>query len=413
MNPNRCPYSDLFDPEFIADPYPALAIARRENPVVHLPELNLWLVSTFSHVQQVLRDPEKFTNANVQQPLFPFAAETKQYLVQSGFSPGPALTGSDGDLHARLRKNLQSALEFTPDKLQELESMIEASACQLIDAVSPMSEFDLVQSLTFKFPARVVFRLIGFPEEHDDQLQGWCLDRLRMFWGYSSVQEQLPIAEGLSEYWRYCVDFVEHYRGPNTSITRRLLDTHREDPEQLSKHEIAGIIFGLVFAGQETTANLLASMFMFLLSDRSRWDRVREDRNLSDRAFNETLRLAPPIAAWRRLTNEDVVLGGVQIPKGSHLLVHLGSAGHDEEKFVNAEKFDLDRREAAKHLAFGVGRHFCLGASLARLEARVVLNLVLDRMSDIELVSEQEINYVPNIAFRGPDRVLVRRLQSN
>ncbi|WP_213571073.1 cytochrome P450 [Rhodococcus sp. USK13] len=410
MTTTGCPYSNPFDPTYVADPYPALAVARAEAPVVLIPEVGLWLVTRYDDVREVLRDPVRFTNANAQQPLFPFAPETVEYFAASGFAPGPALTGSDGDLHARLRACVQNALDLSIDRLDSLEPVVRDAAIDAIDALPASGEFDLVERLTYSFPARVVFRLIGFPPEDDLRLQGWCMDRLQLFYGRTEAAEQLRVAEGLNNYWQYCVDFVNRTRvgGGEDTITQRLVAQHHADPTQLSLKEVAGIVFGLIFAGQETTANALASMLRLLLEDRSRWERVAGNRNLIDRAFTETLRLEPPIAAWRRQTAEDVVLGGVHIPAGSNLLVHLGSTGHDDTRFTEAAAFDLDRRDSGRHLGFGFGRHFCLGAPLAKLEARVLLTALLDRVPDLGLVPGQQHPFVPNIAFRGPGRLLVR-----
>ena len=404
-----CPYADLFAPEFVADPYPALAIARREEPVRFLPDLNLWLVTRYADVRTVLRNPEVYTNANVQQPLFPFAPGTVDYLKSRGFAPGPALTGSDGALHKRLRGKVAKALDFTPRSLVAQSALVEHTAQEMVDALPRSGRFDIVAALTARFPARVVFRLIGFPERDHDQLLAWCMDRLRMFFGYSEAEEQLPIAEGLAAYWQYCVGFVASPEArEGDTIGSRLIAMHEDDPETLSATEVAGILFGLVFAGQETTANVLAETILLLLRDRSRWEAVRADRALIDRAFSEALRLSPPIAAWRRLAAVDTEIAGQPIPAGAHLLLHLGSTGHDESKFADGETFDLTRTNGEQHLAFGSGPHFCLGAPLAKMEVRELLKVLLDREPALSL-APQMLDYIPNISFRGPRELWVER----
>lgn len=403
-----CPYKDLFDPEFIRDPYPALEFARKEEPVVKIDELNLWLITAHKDVLKVLRSPKIFSNRNVQSPLFPFSVDAVATLAKNGFSPGTALTGSDGPLHKRLRAELSKALDFTPERMTSLTESVKTAATQLLDCIVD-EQFDLVASLTFKFPARVVFKLIGFPDRDHDQLQAWCMDRLTMFWGRCPPDQQVKVAEGLSAYWKYCEDFVASSNLNEDTITGRLLAINNEDESRVSRHEITTIIFGLVFAGQETTANALASMFRFLLEDRSRWSAVLDDRSMVLSAFNETLRLAPPIAAWRRYTEQDVEISGVQIPAGSHILLHLGSAGHDDVEFADPNSFDLKREDDDRHLAFGMGLHYCLGAPLAKLEAEVLLNMVLDRFPSLELLPEQTFSYIPNIAFRGPQRLLTKK----
>ena len=411
MSAARCPFDDPLAPDFVADPYPALGQARKDAPVHYLPTLGMWLVTRYADVQAVLKDTATFTNANVQQPLFPFAPEVVALLNQRNFEPGPALTGSDGALHKRLRQTVAKALAFTPKGMADAARLIGTEASHMVGNLPRSAPLDLVTELTSQFPARIIFRLIGFPANMNDKLLSWCMDRLRMFWGHSSVEEQLAIADGLASYWSYCEQFVaESLEQPGNDIAGNLIRLRRDNPDDLSLREIAGILFGLVFAGQETTANALAQMLWFLLEDRSRWERLIENRSLIDAAFSETLRLAPPIAGWRRYVARDAVIGGQPIRAGAHLLIHLGSTGHDQAKFAGADVFDLHRRDGGAHLAFGHGAHFCLGAPLAKLEARGMLEALLTLEPNLALVPDQRVDYVRNIAFRGPTSLLVERL---
>lgn len=410
----RCPYADLFAKTFVETPHEALQEARKDGAAHYLADLNLWLVPRYSDVRNILRQPEQFTNANVQKPLFPFSPQAIQYLEERGFNPGPALTGSDGDLHRRLRTKVARALEFSPRNLTSMSDAISEIATEIISALPAASNepFDIVASAISKFPPRVVFRLIGFPASDHEQLQTWCMDRLRMFWGHSTSDEQLQIASGLAAYWSYCERFVHESMGCSDAdnITTRLIALHREAPEELSEKEIAGILFGLVFAGQETTVNALASMLMLLLTKREHWERLLEDRTLLEKAFNETLRLEPPIAAWRRYVVEPTHIAEHEIPAGANLLLHLGSTGHDREKFgPDADEFSLDRENSEQHMAFGLGRHFCLGAPLAKLEANIFLDTLLNHEPELFLAPDQDYSYVPNVAFRGPQKLLVSR----
>lgn len=408
----KCPFHHLLSEAFVNDPYPALAEARKEAAAHYLEDLNLWLVPRYADVQRIFRDPSTFKNSNVQKPLFPFSEEAVKVLQEKKFDPGPSLSGSDGDLHKRLRAKAAQALEFTPRNVTQLTEFLSATARNLISQLPGGEQsFDIVAQLLSKFPPKVIYTLIGFPEEDHEKLQMWCMDRLQMFWGKSTVQDQLNAAEGLSSYWNYCFEFVRDCLATEREdITHRLLALHRADPEQLSQKEVAGIIFGLVFAGQETTVNSLSSMLKLLLEDRSRWEAVRADRSLVDKAFLETLRLEPPIAAWRRYATTDTTVGDVKIPQGANILMHLGSTGHDEDKFgTDSESFSLTRKDSEQHLAFGNGLHFCLGAPLAKLEAKVMLNTLLDLEPDLHLAPEQNYEYVKNIAFRGPQSLRVRR----
>jgi hypothetical protein len=175
-------------------------------------------------------------------------------------------------------------------------------------------------------------------------------------------------------------------------------------------NEVTTIVFGLVFAGQETTSNATAQTIYMLLKEPSRWARVCREPKLIDKAFTETLRLTPPVAAWRRYVTRDVEIAGQPVPAGSSLLLHLGSTGHDTSKFGDAETFDLDRPDGNDHLAFSFGTHFCLGAPLAKLEAVSLISALVKCEPHLKLMDDQEIVVIPNFAFRGPKSLYVQRL---
>jgi cytochrome P450 len=239
----------------------------------------------------------------------------------------------------------------------------------------------------------------------------WSTGRMKIFWSMSTVEEQRAMAESLCDYWDYCKAFIaENLEDPKDNITGALIRLHRENPETLSLTEVTTTVFGLVFAGQETTANSTAQTIYMLLKEPSRWTRCVQDPSLVEKAFNETLRLTPPVAAWRRHVTRDVEIAGVSIPAGANLLLHLGSTGHDEAKFREADVFDLDRPDGNDHLAFSVGTHFCLGAPLAKLEACSLTSALLQREPNLRLANDQKIAVTPSFAFRGPKSLVVRRM---
>jgi hypothetical protein len=303
------------------------------------------------------------------------------------------------------------ALAFTPRKLAEVKQSVDEEAAKMVSALPRESPFDLVSHLTSLFPARVIYRLIGFPQEMIAQLLVWSSGRMKIFWSMSTLEEQLTMAEGLCDYWEYCKAFVaENVRNPQDNITGNLIRLHRENPDSLSLNEVTTIVFGLVFAGQETTSNATAQTIYMLLMEPSRWARVVREPSLIDKAVNETLRLTPPVAAWRRYVTRDVEIAGQAIRAGSSLLLHLGSTGHDQSKFNDADTFDLDRPDGNDHLAFSHGVHFCLGAPLARLEATSLIAALLRGEPRLKLEEKQEITVTASFAFRGPKAIFVQRV---
>lgn len=403
-----CPFKsfDPFAPDYVSSPYDFLARARAERPVFFVESLGLWLVTTYKDVKSVLSDPAIYSSANAQWPLQAHTPEAAAVLQAGGFGAVPSLTSLDGPQHARLRKHFASVSAFLPSRMDALRAWIAEQVDSLIDGFIGAGRADLVKELTAPLPARVVYRLIGFPESDSEQLQSWCVARLQFNWARPESDEQVAIAHRLVAFWKYTERFVAGRReDPRDDYASDLVRIYRADPTALTLPELTSFVYGLTFAGQETTVNLMGSMLRLLLTDRAQWDRLVKNPDLVPNAVEEALRLEPPIAAWRRMTTRETELGGVRLPKGAQLLLHLGSAGHDSAQFSDGERLDVGRPNARTHLAFGFGAHFCLGSALARLESALALRALLRRIPDLRLGPTQHFAYTPNLSFRGPAAV--------
>jgi hypothetical protein len=170
---------------------------------------------------------------------------------------------------------------------------------------------------------------------------------------------------------------------------------------------VATVIFGLLFAGHETTTNLLGNAVHRLLGSPGLWDRLVADPGLMAAAVEEVLRLDTSVPVWRRVTTRPVELGGESLPAGARLLIALGSANRDGDVFERPDEVDLHRGNAREHLSFGFGIHFCLGATLARMEVRTALEVLAGRLPGLRLSGGQELDFSPNLSFRGPTSLLV------
>jgi cytochrome P450 len=197
---------------------------------------------------------------------------------------------------------------------------------------------------------------------------------------------------------------------PGDDLTSDLIAIHRENPERLTLEEIASILFSLSFAGHETTTGLIGNTVRRLLEVPGRWSSVVRDRGLIPAAVEETLRYDPSVPVWRRVTTRPVTLAGVDLPAGARLFLWLAAAGRDPAAFSRPDAFDLGRADSARHLAFGRGLHYCLGANLGRLETQIAVGALADRYPRLRLGTEQPLTFHPNISFRGPQRLLVRPL---
>ena len=281
--------------------------------------------------------------------------------------------------------------------------VIEATAARLLDAVGAETAFDLVAVLAFPLPANIVFSLMGAPEQDYAQLKRWCGYRAALSFGRPAAQDQVEIATSIAAYRGYMRDLVAaKARAPGDDLASDLIAIHREDPERLTLDEIASILFSLSFAGHETTTGLIGNSVRRLLEDPSRWADIVHRPDLIPAAVEETLRYDPSVAVWRRVTTRPVTLGGVDLPAGARLFLWLAAAGRDEAAFARPGEFDLHRPDAERHLAFGKGLHYCLGANLGKLEAQIAVAELARRYPRLRLAPDQRLTFHANISFRGP-----------
>jgi hypothetical protein len=410
MTSATCPISnvDPFAGDFLADPYPTLATMREESPVYYSPVLDMWIVTRHADIHAIFRDHETFSATIVQDPIHPPADAARAVLTEGGFRPTPTMSNVDPPKHTRIRRhNMRS---FSARRIASLEPRIRERAAQLIEEMVAKPEFDLVAGLTFPLPAYMIFTFLGFPAEDIELLKGWCGNRALYSWGRPTAQEQVEIAGNMVRYWQYCERFADaRIAEPVDDFTSDLARVHLADPEELSRAEITGIVYALSFAGHETTTNLTTNALRRLLENRAQWEALCAEDSLIPNAVEEVLRHDTSVIAWRRVTTRPVQIGGVGVPEGARLMLSLASANHDPEQFADPATFDVRRANARDHLAFGTGIHFCLGAPLARIEVRAVLELLTERTPDLELVPDQEYDFPPNMSFRGPRRLLLRR----
>ena len=396
-----------FRPYDIAEPFGFYAQARAESPVFFSEELGYWVVSRYEDIRAIFKDPATFSSENTQEPYKPRPPEVAKIFADAGVSHASSgLSGRQPPDHTRLRGFINKA--FTPRRIDALEPEVRAQAVAMIERMATGGRADLVGDLVYELPARVIFHLVGVPESDVPMVKRWAASRVLLNFGDLPVEEQIHHAESLAAYWRYCVALVEaNLEQPRDDLTGALAQIYLDGDQSLSIDEIAGLIHTQLFAGHETTTGLLGEGLKELLRNRGRWEEVCAEPELIPNAVEEMLRVAPPVFTWRRRAMAPVRVGDVDLPAGANILMLLGSANRDEAVFEDGERIDLHRENARAHLAFGHGIHFCLGASLARLEARVVLEELTTRLPGLRLVEGQRFAYAANTTFRGPRAVLV------
>ena len=406
-----CPVDESFDPlspDFLADPYSTLA--RRPghgSPVFFAPSIGYYVVTSYAAVDAVFRDPATYSAAVAQAPLAPVVPDAQQILLAGGHKPQPSMVSLDEPEHARLRK--PAARAFSMKRVTAMIPTIEATTARLLDAVAGQAEFDLVAVLAFPLPANIVFWMMGVPEQDFVQVKQWCGYRAALSFGRPAAEDQIELATTIAAYRRYMGDLVDFkVREPGDDLTSDLIAIHREAPERLGLDEIASILFSLSFAGHETTTGLIGNTVRRLLEDSGRWAEIVQRPDLIPAAVEETLRYDPSVAVWRRVTTRPVTLAGVDLPAGARLFLWLAAAGRDEAAFDKPGEFDVHRTDAERHLAFGKGLHYCLGANLGKLEAQIAVAELARRYPRLELTPDQDFTFHPNISFRGPQILKVQ-----
>jgi hypothetical protein len=406
-----CPVRQDFDPlstEFLADPYPVLAgLPWMGAAIFYAPSIDYYVVTRYADVEQVFRDPRTFSAAVAQAPLVPLVAEAQRILLAGGHTPQPSMVSLDEPEHARLRKPVTRA--FTATRVNHMAPTIRATVTQLLDAVAERESFDLVEALAFPLPASIIFALMGVPARDHAQLKLWCGYRAALSWGRPAPGDQVEIATNIAAYQAYLRELVDtKTQARGDDLTSDLLAIHDEDPDRLSRAEIASILLSLSFAGHETTTGLIGNTVRRLLEDPARWDQVVARPDLIPGAVEETLRYDPSVPVWRRITTEPVTLGGVALPTGAKLFLWLAATGRDPAVFPEPGRFDLARPNAESHLAFGRGLHYCVGANLGKLETRMAVEELARRFPRLRLAPDQRFTFHPNISFRGPQQLIVR-----
>jgi cytochrome P450 len=381
--------------------YPMFAEARRATPAFYAPEIDHGVVTRDADVKSIFLDPGSFSAANTITPIHPLDDVARAILRSGGWRLTPALGNNDPPDHPRFRKTVHKA--FTPRRVAELEPFIRETITRRVERFRPRGRADLMAELIFDVPALVILELVGVAGEHAPAIKAGSENRILFVWGRPSPDQQADLARGMVDFWGLLRELVDdRLAAPHDDLTSVLLEVRDGDDGVLSLDEIASVLFAFFTAGHETTASLIGNAVHQLLRHRASWEELCRAPELVPQAVEEILRYDTSVISWRRRATRATEIGSVSIPAGAQLLLLLGSANHDERVFDDPETLDLHRAGATRHLSFGHGIHHCLGAALARLEARIALEVLAERLAGLRLVEDQEIEVLPNTTFRGP-----------
>jgi cytochrome P450 len=389
------------------DPFPAYAALRAEEPVMFDERIGYWVVSRYDDVKAVFEDWEMFSSENAQAPVRQRGPEAKRIMEEGGFTAYSGLSARVPPDHTRIRK--VAAKAFTPRRFKVLEPQIRANVVRLLEEMlaRPERRGDLVRDLAYDVPTITILTLIGADLGMVDTYKRWSDSRAAMTWGDLTDEEQVPHAHNLVEYWAECRRLVEEaHASERDSLVGDMVRMQGEgDP--ITDHEIASICYSLLFAGHETTTTLISNALRVLLLHPDQWAQVVADPALIAGAVDEVLRYSGSIVGWRRRALRDAEIGGVAVPEGADILLLMGSANRDENRFPDGESFDIARPNSREHLSFGFGIHYCLGNMLAKLQARIALEETARLAPGLRLVDGADIHFGDNLSFRAPVAVPV------
>ena len=401
-------------PAHWADPYETYRRLRDEAPVHWAPRSALWCVSRYEHVAQVLRTPEDFSSEGAAETLvqrgrrfgprelvavarFMLAIRVNPLPLLRGRSPAPMLINMDPPRHDVLRSIVNRG--FTPRRIQVWEARMREIVAGCMARLERGQPFDVVHDLAIPLPITVIAEMLGIESERRAQFKHWSDEVIAGSSGGldgASVGRLLRAMGGLHRYLRGIVR--ERRRKPEDDLISVLVDERHGEP--LDDGAVAQFVSLLLIAGNETTTNLIGNATRALLDHPEIVAELIERPELVPEMIEEALRFDSPIQFLMRRVVRDVELAGTRLERGSHVAILLASANRDERQFADPDRFDIHRKEKG-HLAFGFGIHFCLGASLARLEARVALEALIPELSHLER-QDPETRLVQSLVVRGP-----------
>jgi cytochrome P450 len=389
---------DLTGAAFRADPYPTYARWRAETPVcrANLPfKQTGWLVTRYDDAVTVLKDP-RFINDRVR-------AQTPEQAARMPWIPAlfkpleRSMLNMDEPDHTRLRGLVHKA--FTPRLVANMLGRIQTLTEELLDAVQARGRMDLIRDYALPLPTTVIAELMGVPVQDRHKFHRWSNALISTSGSTWGMLRMLPPLWAFLRYIRKQIGIRQEE--PRDDLIGALVQA-REDGDRLSEDELLAMIFLLLVAGHETTVNLIGNGLLALLEHPAQMDRLREDPELIKPAIEELLRYDSPVQlASERYAREEVTIGGVTIAPGETVHAILGSANRDERQFDRPDDLDI-AREPNRHLAFGQGVHYCVGAPLARLEGQIAINTLLRRFPDLRLdVPPQSLRRRPGLGLRG------------
>ncbi|HKY91820.1 MAG TPA: cytochrome P450 [Nevskiaceae bacterium] len=395
----------LADPETATCPFGYYRAMQREAPVHRDPKLGMYLVTRYEDIAKALRDPVVFSREAgfAVQARRPWDDELDALMTREGYGPFQLATW-DPPRHTKMRALMDKA--FDVERVKAIEPVVAVLVDELIDALAPGETADWVARFAVPIPIFVIADALGIDRGRLDDFKRWSIAAVEPLGGLVSKEREFECAREMVALQHYLKSEIEARRErPRDDLISGLVHARLDDGSTLDLGELFSVIRAFLVAGNETTTNAIASGLLRLACDPALVDRMRSEADVERALFllgEEVLRLESPVPGLPRMTTADVELGGVTIPKGSHVLLCYAAANRDEARFPEPERLDPGRRNAMQHLAFGSGIFRCIGATLARMEIKGALRAAIGRLDGLALaVPASELRYGPSLVTRG------------
>jgi cytochrome P450 len=385
----------------LENPYPIYQLLRTLRPVMQVPVPGfdgpgVWLLTRYRDVHFVLKDP-RFSADRMRAPLVRENIDRLPPFIRQSAQGLRSLLIMDPPDHTRVRKLVNRA--FTPKRIGELRVRIEDIVNERLDAIAASGQTDLIHDFAEPLPAIVIAELLGVPAEDHRQFREWSSQLIAAIAAPSAeARQRASAAAGMKLLDYLAATIAARRRQPRDDLISAMIHA-QEETDALSDEELLATCNLLLLAGHETTTNLIGNGILALLREPDQLERLRGEPGLLPTAIEELLRFDGPVQATVRVATEDVEIDGHIVPQGALVLVSLGAANHDPDVFDTPDRIDI-ARDPNPHLSFGFGTHFCMGAPLARLEAKVAFGALLVRFPKLTLLDDAP-EYRPNPILRG------------
>jgi cytochrome P450 len=390
---------DVTSANFKANPFPFYAQLRAEAPVfpvhINMPtKQRAWLITRYSDVQDVLKDA-RFAK-NPRNALSPEQLKKRPWMPAMFKPLEQNMLDLDSPDHTRLRALVHKA--FTPRLIEQMRDEIQALTDELLDAAEPKGSMDLIGDFALPLPLTIIGRILGVPAKDNAKFHRWTKTLLSAGTNVNYV----VFIPTIMRFLGYLKKLIKERRAhPKDDLITALVQA-KDGSDKLSGDEVLAMIFLLLVAGHETTVNLIGSGSLALLEHPDQLETLRSEPELIKPAIEELLRFVCPVEmATERYACEDITIAGTTIPRGELVLAVIGSANRDANYFDNPDSLDVTR-ENNKHVAFGLGAHYCLGAPLSRLEGQIAISTLVRRMPNLHLsIAPDQIRWRGGIILRG------------